>query len=84
MMDIDNMPRVFALFPNVILLAVVILFAVSALLQWLWNITITRIFGVREITYWEAFRLLIITEILFGGRSLGLTFEHLLFINLHQ
>lgn len=74
MMDIDNMPRVFALFPNVILLAVVILFAVSALLQWLWNITITRIFGVREITYWEAFRLLIIAGILFGGSVFRINF----------
>ncbi len=52
-----------------ILLAVAIWFALSALLQWLWNITITRIFGVREITYWEAFRLLIIAWILFGASA---------------
>lgn len=74
MMDIDNMPRVFALFPGFILLAVVVWFALSALLQWLWNITITRIFGVREITYWEAFRLLIIAGILFGGSVFRINF----------
>lgn len=52
---------------TIILLGVVVLFAVSALLMWLWNITITRIFGIREITFWEAFRLIIIAGILFGG-----------------
>ena len=40
-------------------------------LMWLWNITIPRIFNVREITYWEAFRLIIIAGILFG-RDLAL------------
>lgn len=52
---------------TVILLGVVVMFVVSALLMWLWNITITRIFGIREITFWEAFRLIIIAGILFGG-----------------
>ncbi|NLM76209.1 MAG: hypothetical protein GX187_09010 [Clostridiaceae bacterium] len=47
------------------------LFLVSALLMWLWNITIPRIFNVREITYWEAFRLIIIAGILFG-RGFGI------------
>lgn len=47
------------------------LFLVSALLMWLWNITISRIFNVREITYWEAFRLIIIAGILFG-RGFGI------------
>ncbi|MFO7296224.1 MAG: hypothetical protein FWJ59_06365 [Caldicoprobacter sp.] len=64
-----------------IALAIALCLGLSALLQWLWNITITRIFGVREITYWEAFRLLIIAGILFGTPAFGLTFEYL--INLH-
>lgn len=48
------------------------LFLFSALLMWLWNITIPRIFNVREITFWEAFRILIIAGILFGD---GLKFN---------
>ena len=42
------------------------MFVLSGVLMWLWNITLTRIFNVREITYWEALRLLIISAILFG------------------
>lgn len=42
-------------------------FIASALLMWLWNITMTRIFNLRDITYWEAFRLLLIAGLLFGG-----------------
>lgn len=44
----------------------VMLFVFSGLLMWLWNITITRIFNIREITYWEAFRLMLIFGILLG------------------
>lgn len=55
---------------SMLLLGIVFLFIVSGVLMWLWNITITRIFNIREITYWEALRLLIISAILFG-RPLG-------------
>lgn len=54
--------------------SVIMLFILSGLLMWLWNITITRIFNLREITYWEAFRLLIICSLLFGkGFGFNLT-----------
>lgn len=45
---------------------VIIIFISTAILKWLWNITIPSIFGIREITFWEAFRLIIIAGILFG------------------
>lgn len=50
-----------------LLIAVVFLLLLSLLLQWLWNITIPQVFGLKEITYWQAFRLLIIAGLLFGG-----------------
>ena len=57
------------------ILGIIMLFISAALLQWLWNITITRIFNVREITFWEAFRLMIIAGLLFGnGFGLNLKF----------
>ncbi len=46
---------------------IALFFLVVALLQWLWNITIPDVFGLRSITYWQAFRLLIIAAILFGS-----------------
>jgi|GEM_PF-797402 len=48
-------------------LIVCLLFLITVLLKWLWNITVPKIFPLRDITYWEAFRLLIIAWILFGG-----------------
>lgn len=49
-----------------------LLFLVAWLLQWLWNITMPQVFGLKEITYWQAFRLLIIAAILFGGPNITL------------
>lgn len=51
----------------IIITLVAFYFILSGLLMWLWNITITTIFNIREITFWEAFRLLIISSLLFGG-----------------
>lgn len=55
-----------------VFLAVGFLFLVAWLLQWLWNITMPQVFGLKEITYWQAFRLLIIAAILFGGPNITL------------
>jgi hypothetical protein len=42
------------------------IFLAPALFQWLWNITIPDIFGLKQITYWQAFRLILIAAILFA------------------
>ena len=60
--------------PQLIILWVAVFFLLSGLLMWLWNITVTRIFNIREITYWEAFRLLIIAGILFGKIGFNMQF----------
>lgn len=54
------------LFFAVIIFAAVLL-VITALLQWLWNITIPTVFNLKNVTFWQAFRLLIIAGILFGG-----------------
>ena len=41
-----------------------------ALFQYPWNCTIPGIFKIREISFWEAFRLLLISGFLFGGSFL--------------
>lgn len=40
---------------------------VAALLQWLWNTTMPEVFRLRSITYWPAFRLMLIAGLLFSG-----------------
>jgi len=59
-------------FMMLVFLTVGLLFLVAWLLQWLWNITMPQVFGLKEITYWQAFRLLIIAAILFGGPNITL------------
>ena len=35
--------------------------------QWLWNILLPEILGVKAITYWQALGILVLSKILFGG-----------------
>lgn len=44
-----------------------LMFIGIAIFQWLWNITIPGIFKTRQITFWEAFRLLLIGAMLGSG-----------------
>ncbi len=41
------------------------IFCIPLMLEWLWNITMPDIFQVTEITYWEAFRLILISTLFF-------------------
>ena len=56
----------------IIIPVIVIGFALLILLfQWLWNTTMPDVFGLKEVTYWQAFRLLLIAGLLFGGVFTG-------------
>ena len=46
---------------------IALFFALIGLFQWLWNITMPQVFNLKVITYWQAFRLLLIAGMLFGG-----------------
>jgi hypothetical protein len=39
----------------------------TAIFQWLWNITMPEAFGLKEIRFWVAFRLLLIAGFLTSG-----------------
>ena len=38
----------------------------TAIFQWLWNITMPEVFGLKEVTFWQAFRILLLAGFLFG------------------
>jgi hypothetical protein len=44
-------------------------FFVPMVFQFLWNITVPEIFGLRAIRYWQAFRLLLMAGMIFGAGS---------------
>jgi hypothetical protein len=55
---------------NFVFLAVVVVSLVlmaTAVFQWLWNITMPEAFGLRQIGFWVAFRLLLIAGFLTSG-----------------
>ncbi|MDR8394290.1 hypothetical protein NC796_26260 [Aliifodinibius sp. S!AR15-10] len=58
----------FGLVEILVILVAVILFLslIPALLRWLWNITMPDVFGLNQITFWQALRLILIAFLLFG------------------
>ncbi|HEY8450300.1 MAG TPA: hypothetical protein VIL95_07475 [Bacillota bacterium] len=50
-----------------LLLPAITLFIVPAIVRWLWNLTMPEVFGLRPLTYWQAFRLVLMAWLLFGG-----------------
>lgn len=40
--------------------------AVTALFEWVWNITVRDLFAWRQITFWQSFRLLLLASVLTG------------------
>jgi len=56
---------------GLILLALVALVGLPALFRLLWNTTVPELFGLKEITYVQSFKLLIMAWIVFGVFGLG-------------
>ncbi|WP_053958891.1 hypothetical protein [Sulfobacillus thermosulfidooxidans] len=44
----------------------VLTFGIPALLMWVWNATMPELFGWTRLRYWQAFRLELISGLLFG------------------
>lgn len=49
------------------LLIPLVIFIITSLLQYLWNTTMPEVFRLNQITFWQAFRLILIALILLGG-----------------
>jgi hypothetical protein len=43
----------------------------GSVVQWLWNWLMPMLFGLREVTFWQAVGILALSRILFGGIGLG-------------
>jgi hypothetical protein len=50
-----------------------ILLVLVFIFKWLWNITMPEVFGLKELTLWQALRVLILASILFGGHRVVTT-----------
>lgn len=50
-----------------IIMAALFALVFGFVVEWLWNWLMPGIFGLRQITYWQAFGLLLLAKIFFGG-----------------
>ena len=53
----------------IILMAPVLIFVVPAISMWLWDMTLPELFNIKQINYWQSFRLSIIAFLSFGRWS---------------
>ena len=51
----------------IVLVVIALVLLATAVFQWLWNITMPEAFGLRQIGFWVAFRLLLIAGFLTSG-----------------
>lgn len=48
-------------------IAVVLLVVFTLVFRWIWNRVVPDVFGLKEISFWQAVGILILASILFGG-----------------
>jgi hypothetical protein len=63
-------------FAGMLALAALVVFIGGEVVQHLWNWLMPPIFGVRQITFWQAFGLLVLCRILFGGHGFSRSKSH--------
>lgn len=54
-----------------ILIALVLIAVLVVVFRWLWNTTMPDVFGVKELTFGQALKILIRASILFGGHRVA-------------
>ena len=52
-----------------IVFVLVIVEVLVLIFRWIWNTSMPQVFGIREISFWQAVRLLLLAGILFGGHA---------------
>ena len=50
-----------------LVIGLILVLILVAIFRWLWNSTLPDVFGVREVSFWQAFKILLLAGILFGG-----------------
>jgi hypothetical protein len=54
-----------------ILIALALIGILVVVFRWLWNTTMPDIFGIKELTFGQALKILILASILFGGHRVA-------------
>jgi hypothetical protein len=59
-----------------LVVAIVALVVFTFVFMWIWNLVMPEVFGVKQITPWQALGLLILASILFGGHRVVNIYPH--------
>lgn len=50
-----------------LVIGLVIIALITLFFRWIWNMTMPEVFGIKALSFWQAFRILLLASILFGG-----------------
>ncbi len=50
-----------------LIIGLIILAIITLIFRWLWNSTIPEVFGLKSLSFGQAFKILLISSMLFGG-----------------
>ncbi len=50
-----------------LVVAIIAILVFSFIFMWIWNLVVPDVFGLKQITLWQALGILILASILFGG-----------------
>jgi hypothetical protein len=70
-MRMTRLTKLMVIAPMLIVTMLIFTFIGGELVKLLWNWLAPELFGLRQITFWQAFGLLALCRILFGGFGLG-------------
>ena len=50
-----------------LIVAIIAVLIFSFIFMWIWNLVVPDVFGLKQITLWQALGILVLASILFGG-----------------
>ncbi|MGI9403008.1 MAG: hypothetical protein ACR2OF_00675 [Hyphomicrobium sp.] len=50
-----------------LIIAIIAILVFSFIFMWIWNLVMPDVFGLKQVTLWQALGILILASILFGG-----------------
>ena len=50
-----------------VIIGLILVAILVVIFRWLWNSTLPEVFGIREVSFWQAFKIMLLAGILFGG-----------------
>ena len=60
-----RMRRILSFLPLIVVGGAILVYAVGHLFMWLWRVTVVDLFGFKPVSFWQAWGLIVLAQILF-------------------